>query len=110
MKRLKFKEPYKITSTQLSVEYLNEPLQNYQRLSAVATKYGVVMVSELKWQDDFGWSICAIFSTTKDGLYYSATIEKAQLNEMQLKWISTSFIKKVLNGSWKKFTYLPKSK
>lgn len=98
MRGLKYRKPYKVTGTMLSQEYLNKPFGNYERHLCVATRYGVVMVSDVKWENNFGWDTFTVFSTTKEGMYFSAILEEAMLTDIQIKWLSTNFIKKVTNN------------
>lgn len=99
MRKLTFRRPYKVTGTRISEEYLNEPGQNYERHLSVATKFGVVMVSEIKWEGNSSWFCCTHFSTVFNGLYYSATLDEAKLTDIRIKWLSTNFIKTIIRQS-----------
>ncbi len=97
MRFFKFDAPYKVTNSILKREYLNNPQEcYYERSSAVITKHGIVIVDEMKWQHNSGWTNFSIFTTVIDGIRYTATLKEGKTTERQIKWRATNFIKTVI--------------
>lgn len=101
MRALKFTKPRKITRRFLrfySYEYAKG--NNYEKISMVITNKGIARVSELDWEHNFGRSTFSLFEAKHGGLLYSAWLEEARLSERQLKWLTTYFINRIIDGKW----------
>jgi len=99
MRTLKFNKPYKNyrTTIQDGKSLDNPDSTHYGRFSTVTTKFGIVTVSEMDWAHNNGRSYFTLFSTNIKGINYSAWLNEARLSDRQIKFMSTNFIKQLLN-------------
>lgn len=99
MRKFEYREPYKIVRTDIKKEYLNEfKGKNFECLEAIITKYGIVLVSQMRWTHNSGEHNFSYFKTVIGGYAYTAFLSETRLSEMQLKWLSTNFMKTVMKN------------
>lgn len=97
MRKFKFNTPSKVTATILEREYKNNPAEcYYERSCSVITKYGIVVVDQMRWEHNFGYHDFSIFTTVINGVRYTATLKEGKISDREIKWKATNFIKTVL--------------
>lgn len=99
MKILKYRLPFRVaTSSVYKATYAHDISKyEYEKHSAVITKNGVVVVTELCWDHNNGVDEFSYFNTTINGISYSAFLDEARLSERQLRWLATNFINNIIN-------------
>jgi len=96
--KFEFSTPYTCSSL-LHREYLNEFSNgNYERSVTVLTKYGMVLIQEMKWETNFGWDNFSVFTTIIDGLTHRAYLKITKMSDWQLKHKALQFLK-IINQS-----------
>lgn len=96
MRTLQFSSPYKVHGTTLSDLRTNQPGQLYYcRTVCVKTKFGLVEVCDMNWDDNHGGTEFTVFSTVLKGYEHSAFHPMGRLSDRCIKWLATNFIKKV---------------
>ncbi len=89
-----FSKPYNVGSAKLYKDYLNEhPNGNYERSITIITKYGMVLIQELKWEHNFGWDNFSVFTAVVNGEIYRAYCKITKMSDWQLKHKSQQFYK-----------------
>lgn len=89
-----FSKPYPAGSSLLHKEYLNEFANgNYERSVTVLTKYGMVLIQEMKWETNFGWDNFSVFTTIINGFTHRAYLKTTKMSDWQLKHKAHQFMK-----------------
>lgn len=103
MRDLKYRPPSKVYHGRIEDgKRLDCPGDGYfSKFTVVYTKYGIVTVLEFDWKTNSGQIFFTEFNTIMNQMMYSAKLNEVRLSDRNIKWLSTHFIKNIIEKQFK---------